>query len=236
VTSPPPQPRAWTRVFEGRGRIALIGASLALLAGLAIAGLMIARDRGLSAPPPASTGGLVVQTGRDDDIKLDPRRPLRCFVQGQLVGEVPLSDCARKNGVASGTLDVGLDPSGALSATTGASNQITPLPPSDAEASATADHGAPGAQPPEAAAAARTAGCWRYGDGDWTRMTDDLSLGACVSTLYGGICAQSGPPAYGRWGDRTLRLVEGRVEVSADNRNFRVLADRNPGCASQPSD
>jgi hypothetical protein len=218
--------------LQGRRRIALIGTGLALVAGLGIAALLIMRDHQPNEAPPASQGGLIVQSGRDDDIKLDPRRPLRCFVKGQLVGELPLSDCARQNGVASGALDVGLDPSGALSATTGASNQITPLPPQDETASA--DQGMPAGEPPALAAPTRIAGCWRYGEGDWSRMAGDLSLGACVANLYGGICSQGGPPAYGRWGDRTLRLVEGRIEISADNRNFRVLADRNPGCPPQP--
>ena len=54
----------------------------------------------------------MVETGRDDDIKLDPKRPLRCFVAGQFVGEMPVSACARKNGVATGALDVGLDAGG----------------------------------------------------------------------------------------------------------------------------
>jgi len=220
--------------LQGRRLIAVVGTGLALLAGLGIAALLISRDRRPAEPPPASQGGLVVQTGRDDDIKLDPRRPLRCFVKGQLVGELPLSDCARQNGVASGALDVGLDPSGALSATNGVSNQITPLPPSD-DAEKT-DQAPPGVEPSVLTASTRTAGCWRYGEGDWSRMAEDLTLTACVTNLYGGICSQGGPPAYGRWGDRTLRLVEGRVEVSADNRNFRVLADRNPGCPPQPAE
>ena len=87
---------------------------MALLAGLAIAWTVTSRDRGPREPAPASQGGLVVQTGRDEDLKLDPQRPLRCFVNGQLVGELTVSDCANRNGVASGALDVGLDPSGAL--------------------------------------------------------------------------------------------------------------------------
>jgi hypothetical protein len=104
------------------------GAALALLAGLAVAVLIGRGQSGPDAPPPASQGGLVVQTGRDDDIKLDPQRPLRCFVGGKFVGELPLGECARRNGVATGALDVGLDPSGALAAANGASGDITPLP------------------------------------------------------------------------------------------------------------
>src|SRR5437868_10689820 len=106
-----------------------LGAVLALGLGFGIAFLIVSADRGPAQAPPASQGGLVVQTGRDDDVKLDPKRPLRCFVNGQFVGEMPLEDCARRNGVATGALDVGLDPSGALAASGGASTDITPLPP-----------------------------------------------------------------------------------------------------------
>src|SRR5206468_8925951 len=54
---------------------------------------------------------------------------LRCFVNGQFVGELPLAVCAQRNGVATGSLDVGLDPSGALAAASNAaSSGLTPLP------------------------------------------------------------------------------------------------------------
>ncbi len=217
--------------LRNRKAVILAGMGLALVAGLGIALFLIGRDHGPAEAPPASQGGLVVQTGRDDDVKLDARRPLRCFVNGQLVGELTLSDCAHRNGVASGALDVGLDPSGALAATSGVSNQITPLPPESADPGQSADQTA---DAPAMASATRVAGCWRYGEAEWTRLPDDMALSACVKTLYSGICIQTGPPAYGRWGDRTLRLAQGRVEFSSDNRNFHTLVDRNPGCPPTP--
>jgi hypothetical protein len=61
--------------------------------------------------------------------KLDPARPLRCFVSGQFVGEITLAECARKNGVATGALDVGVDETGALAAADEAGALLTPLPP-----------------------------------------------------------------------------------------------------------
>ena len=71
----------------------------------------------------------MIVSGRADDAKLHPKRPLRCFVDGQFVGELPLAVCAQRNGVATGSLDVGLDPAGALAAATnGAGSDITPLP------------------------------------------------------------------------------------------------------------
>ncbi len=220
------------QLLRNRKAVVLVGMGLALTAGLGIALFLIGRDHGPAEPPPASQGGLVVQTGRDDDVKLDARRPLRCFVNGQLVGELTLSDCAHRNGVASGALDVGLDPSGALAATNGVSSQITPFPPDSADPAQSADQTA---EAPALASATRVAGCWRYGEAEWTRLPDDMALSACVKTLYSGICIQTGPPAYGRWGDRTLRLAQGRIEFSSDNRNFHTLVDRNPGCPITPS-
>ena len=113
--------------LPNRRFLTFIGAGLALVAGLGLAWVLLVRTPASSAPPPAAEGGLVVQAGRDDDLKLDPKRPLRCFVGGQFVGELPLEVCAQRNGVATGALDVGLDQSGALAATNGAGVPITPL-------------------------------------------------------------------------------------------------------------
>jgi hypothetical protein len=57
-----------------------------------------------------------------------------------------------------------------------------------------------------------------------------MSLGACVQSLYDGECERPGGAAYGRWGDRTLRLIAGRIEISRDNRSFSALMDQGPGC------
>ena len=104
--------------LKDRRVIALVGAGVALVLGVAVAWAIFSHSRAPVGPPPASQGGLVVVSGRDDDAKLDPKRPLRCFVGGQFVGELPLAVCAQRNGVATGALDVGLDPSGALAAAT----------------------------------------------------------------------------------------------------------------------
>src|SRR3978361_1153058 len=97
-------------VLKDRRVLALIGMAVALIVGLAVAFVLVRKPNASSEAPPASQGGLVVQTGRDDDIRLDPMRPLRCFVGGQFVGELPLNACAKRNGVATDSLDVGLDP------------------------------------------------------------------------------------------------------------------------------
>ncbi len=110
--------------------LALAGGALALLAGMGIAvGLLARSDDSAPDAPPASQGGLVVETTELDEGRMDPARPLRCFVGGQFVGEVTLSECAERNGVATGALDVGVDETGALAAADEAGTVLTPLPP-----------------------------------------------------------------------------------------------------------
>jgi hypothetical protein len=220
-------------LLKDRGIVlALGGAAVALIAGLAIAWVLVAQHRGeTQAPPPASKGGLVIDSAGTRDGHMDPAKPLRCFVAGQSVGDMSLADCAKRNGVSTDALDVGLDQSGALAAGGQAGTAITPLPPStDAKPAEEA-----AAEPPPAVGAAPQIpsgpadACWRYAAGQWRKLTPDLPLAACVQTLFTGRCVRQGDAAYGRWGQQTLRLVPGRVEVSADNRGFRPLIDQ-PGC------
>jgi len=213
------------------------GGALALAGGLALAFVLGSVGKAPRGAPPASQAGLIVQTGRDDDIKLDPKRPLRCFVDGRFVGEVPLENCARQNGVATGALDVGLDPSGALAASSGASTDLTPLPPEPVTSLAPAAPSSPTiAVPPVAVAptvvAQATGECWRYGGGSWAKLSTDMSLNACVQALYAGRCEKGSNAAYGRWAEQTLRLTQGRIEVSSDNRNFHTLMEQGPGCGA----
>lgn len=226
--------------------IALGGAALALIAGLAIAILIVHRNSGARQAPPASQGGLVVQTGRDDDIKLDPKRPLRCFVGGQFVGELMLADCARRNGVATGSLDVGLDPTGSLAAAGGGGSNLTPLPtPPDVGAQdpappMTRPAGAElDAQPADQTASDRphaVAGCLRAEDGQWTVEPGPGNLSACARALFGGVCLRRGEARFGRFGSVTLRLFQSRVSIAPDGRNFRPLVDQDENCALPPPD
>lgn len=214
---------------------ALVGGALALLAGLGIAlGLMGRDEDAPEAPPPASQGGLVVETAEDDG-RLDPARPLRCFVAGQFVGEITLAECAERNGVATGALDVGVDETGALAAADQAGTVLTPLPPPQAATPAVAAPAPAPAQPtpaPQAQAAAGPVGaCWRYSGAEWRQLPGETTLDGCVQALFAGRCERPGGAAYGRWMQQTLRLVPGKVEISADNRRFRTLVDQGPGCA-----
>jgi hypothetical protein len=73
--------------------------------------------------------------------------------------------------------------------------------------------------------------CWRYAGGSWSQLPAELSLSACVQTLFAGRCERRGGATYGRWGDQTLRLVPGRIEISGDNHTFRTLVEQGDGCA-----
>jgi hypothetical protein len=224
-------------LLKDRRVILGLGAALALAAGLVIAWVFLRHDHAPAEAPPASQGGLVVASGRDDDLKLDPKRPLRCFVDGQFVGELPLADCAQRNGVASGALDVGVDPSGALAASNGEGANNTPLPPQNQQP--VVEEAPPGAGgnvilPPGPANEGPAADCWRYAPGGWRQLASPMSQGACIQALFADRCQAKNQALYGRWDGQTLRLTDGRVEISPNNQDFTVLADPWPGCAAAP--
>lgn len=208
------------------------GAVAALLAGGVIAWGLTRGDSGDSTPPPASEAGLIIDSSASDDGRIDPAKPLRCFVQGRFVGELSLIDCARRNGVATDALDVGIDESGALAAAEQADQTLVPLPPVETppvtpvEPEIVAEFEDAAAPPPES--------CWRYGGARWRKLPGDLDLEACVQALFAGQCEKSGAASYGRWGQQTLRRVAGRVEASDDNRTFHVLAPQGPDCDIAP--
>jgi hypothetical protein len=224
---------------DRRTVLVLAGAALALVAGLVLAKILMNRHQGeANLTPPAAQAGLVVETGSNDDGKLNPTARLRCFVAGQFVGEATLAECAKKNGVATGALDVGVDESGALAAANEAGVMLVPLPP---PAEVTAISPAPGAAPAAGAATVAaaapnspTGACLRYAGGEWRKLPADMTLGACVQTLFAGRCERQGGATYGRWMAQTLRLVPGKVEVAADNRTFHALAEQSASCVIAP--
>lgn len=228
---PEPKPR------RGGPPVVILGGLGALLAGGAIAWALVGGDRGATPPPPAAEAGLVIDSSGVEDGRLDTGKPLRCFVQGQFVGELSLSDCARRNGVATDALDVGLDETGALAAAQQAGAQLVPLPPAEeGEPSGAEDSALPPAQTEgdEQADGAPAGTCWRHGGGRWRRVPEAGDLDACVQTLFAGRCERPGGAIYGRFGTQTLRLVAGKVEVSDDNRSFRTLAPQAPDCSLPP--
>ncbi|WP_298747819.1 hypothetical protein [uncultured Brevundimonas sp.] len=205
-----------------------IGAGLAMLAAVVIALIFSGgRDRD-PGPPPAAQGGLTVDVA--DAPELNTTRELRCYVDGQFVGMATLADCARRNGVATEALDVGVDETGALVALPAAPVIEPPV-----EVIAGEPAPAPGALEPDRAEtpplqAAAGAQCLRHTGSDWRAVSANMSLSACVQALYAGVCVRPGDALYGRWGNTTLRLVPRRVEQSPDNSRFRTLAEQDRAC------
>lgn len=221
--------------------IIAIGVGLAVLAAVVLA-LVFSGGNEPAAPKAPETeegpGGLQVDLA--DAPSLEPTRELRCFVDGQFVGMATLADCARRNGLATDALDVGLDESGNLAAAPTASFAPPPTLPTAVE---TADVGVtdpddavvPGKpeaqvqQPEPRVERASGTPCLRYTGSDW-RELGRMSLNQCVQALYAGTCVRPGDAQYGRHGNLTLRLVPRRVEQSNDNTRFRILADQDRSC------
>ncbi len=225
--------------FKDKNVVLALGAGLAVLAGVLIAVLLVGRDKG-PATPGADKGELSVDVAEAPTI--DPTRKLRCYVNGQFVGETSLADCAKKNGVATDSLDVGLDESGALVAAETASLAPPPvLPPmQDIEDEPTGP--IEDERPPVVAdnrdfeddfdiapTPAQGSQCLRFAGGDWRQLSAGTSLETCKRLLFEGRCVPPGQAEYGRWGDQTLRLVPGRIEQSNDNNRVRRVGSA-PRC------
>ncbi|MBX7248086.1 MAG: hypothetical protein K1X35_03445 [Caulobacteraceae bacterium] len=227
--------------FGNRNTVLAIGAGVAVLAGVILAVMVFGKDKG-DAAPPADKGSLSVSVAEAPT--LDPTRKLRCYVNGQFVGETSLADCARKNGVSAQSLDVGLDESGALVAAQTASLAPPPVlpPPTEMETAPDADTPPAEEQRPSTVAENNTtsdfdlaptpasgSACLRFTGSDWRQLSPGTSLETCKRLLFEGQCVRPGEANYGRWGDTTLRLVPGRIEQSSDNRRFRTV-ERRPSC------
>ena len=205
-----------------------IGAGLAVVAAVVIALIFSAGRERNPAPPPAAQGGLTVDVA--DAPELNTTRELRCFVDGQYIGLATLSDCARRNGVATDALDVGIDETGALAAAPTAAFAPPPsAPPIELTEVEQPQLTEPQPDEPSVQPASGSA-CLRHTGSDWRSLSSNMSLNACVQALYSGTCVRPGEALYGRWGDVTLRLVPRRVEQSNDNSRFRTLAEQDRSC------
>ncbi len=205
-----------------------IGAGLAVVAAVVIALIFSGgRDRD-PAPPPAAQGGLTVDVA--DAPELNTTRELRCYVDGQFVGMATLADCARRNGVATDALDVGVDETGALVALPAAPVIEPPVELAAADPQPSVATPEPAGSDRPQVQAASGAQCLRHTGSDWRVLSSNMSLNACVQALYSGTCVRPGDALYGRWGNTTLRLVPRRVEQSADNNRFRTLVEQDRSC------
>ncbi len=219
-------------LFKNRKLMLVGGGVLALLAGIGIAVTVMMIDHGSHAPPPASRGGLVVEMGQVDDAPSSNAKPLRCFVGGQFIGMATLSECAKKNGVSTQALDVGLDANGALTAADQAGLVVTPLPeeaitppPPAPEPTATVTTSAVGSSKTGQGV------CLAYEQGEWHKLAENLSPTACAQMLFSARCDRPGTVAFGRSGDQALRAINGKVEMSGDNKTYHGLIDQvSPNC------
>lgn len=209
-----------------------IGAGLAIIAAIVLALVFTGGKGKPTEAPPAAQGGLTVNLA--DAPVLDTTRQLRCFVNGQYVGLATLPDCARRNGVATDALDVGLDDTGALAAAPTAAFAPPPAAPPVvlSEQIAPPKTVAPvDVTNPTPAPVLSGSPCLRYTGSEWRTVSNGMSLNQCVQALYAGNCVQRlGDAQYGRSGDVTLRLVPRRVEQSNDNSRFRVLGEQDRAC------
>ena len=210
--------------------VLIVGGGLAVVAAVAAALVFSGGRGGPTEAPPAAKGGLTIDLAEAPT--LEPARELRCFVNGQFVGQATLADCAQRNGVATSALDVGLDATGALAAAPTAAFAPPPaLPATPVVEPAPVDQGGDAVEPsrPVQSQPVGTA-CMRHTGSEWRSIGNGMSMGACVQALYAGTCVRPGEAQYGRWGDTTLRLVPRRVEQSNDNTRFRTLAQQDRNC------
>ena len=221
-----------------------LGAAVAVVLAVGAA-LLLGRTPHSSGPTPpvessnitgSAAGGLKVEMGKAP--KLESDTSVRCFVNGQFVGMQTAADCAQKNGVKPGGLDVGLDQSGAIAAG-GGDTHLQPLANAEGDDDTAQSGDAAGDDP--TAPAARTgfasgppAECRRYVAGGWRTMGQGVGLDACVHTLFDGRCPTPGQVVYGRWGGLTLRDSPGRIDASSNNRDFSPLAPQYPADCSIP--
>jgi hypothetical protein len=217
-----------------------VGAAVALIAGVILAVLFMGRNPKPAEAPPASQGGLQISVNATPPA--DTTKKLRCFVDGNPVGDFTLAECAQKNGVAAQALDVGLDDNGNLAAAPTASLAPPPALPPAVVAPAAQTRPNPAASPVEqprpqarddqgpAPASGAHVACLRFTGGEWRQVSDTLSMRDCAQALFAGRCVHPGEAEYGRYGETTLRLIPSGVEQSNDNRNFHPLSDHRRGC------
>lgn len=99
------------RAQARRGRSAApLMVGVVLLLALGAAALILGRK-----PLPggvndfAASQSLSVEPQKPASLASAPARPLPCYVDGHAIGNLPLKDCAARNGVATGQLEVGLN-------------------------------------------------------------------------------------------------------------------------------
>jgi hypothetical protein len=80
----------------------------------------------------------------------------------------------------------------------------------------------------------KTAVCWRYADAQWTRIPGDVDLNTCVRAVFAGRCPPSGGALFGRWGERGLRSLAGKIDLTSEEGDYRPLTSQSAECAVAP--
>lgn len=223
---------------QKRTQVIIIGCVIALGLALVMAMVLSANHKNEPLMNTAPTG-LQVQVGEAPSVAM--QKSLRCFVKGEFVGQFSLAECAKKNGVAAQSLDVGLDDNGQPTAAPTASLAPPPVRPiADPVNDTMANGDVEGSQTEEvipkitSTAKGPLGACLRFLGGEWHQLKSAVTVGQCVQILYDTRCERPGSAAYGRWSNQTLRLVPGRVEISDDNENFRTFIEQGKGCSVAP--
>jgi hypothetical protein len=116
---------------KGGGRLLAWGTGFALVAGVVIAVTLLPRHSAYKGDGAAPGAALQVHRYAPQPRSLTSEAMLPCYVAGASIGSRSLTDCAQRNGVASGRLDVGLTPSSAASAAAPSEQAYGGPPPSD---------------------------------------------------------------------------------------------------------
>ena len=220
-----------TDVDKKRMTIMIGGGVFALVLAILLAMVLSANTK---KSPRMNTNptGLQVTVGEAPSVNM--QKNLRCFVNGEFVGQYSLAECAKKNGVAAQALEVGLDENNQPTAAPTAS--LAPPPAKPIKAALGAEENLDGDGEPKeivprvSGGSGPVAACLRYLGGEWHQLSGGITQGQCAALLYDTRCERPGSASYGRWGEKTLRLIPGRVEVSDDNKNFRTYVEQGQGC------
>ena len=153
---------------------------------------------------------------------LDPAGPVRCYVDGSYAGLLPLPACAARNGEAAQGLDVGLDVAAGAAA---AAYEIPAAGPIAPAAPVVVDVSGP---------AEVMAVCSRRTEDGWEDLPGEVTAQECGEALFAGACASADEQPSGRWGERLLRAVAGRVEIARAGGGYRKLIDHASDC-SEPA-
>ncbi|HEX4740069.1 MAG TPA: J domain-containing protein [Caulobacteraceae bacterium] len=105
----PAEPGRAARSRPRRRSAAPLMVGLVLVVALGAAALVLGRKSLPGVNEFASADSVAAQPQKPAALATAPGRPLPCYVDGHAIGTLPLKDCATRNGVATGQLEVGLN-------------------------------------------------------------------------------------------------------------------------------